>query len=221
MNKKVVIVEDEYFAANHLKKLLQKNGYNVVAMFHDGETVLKDLFAFNDAIFLLDIQLSNSLDGVDIAMELDKQNIPFVFITANTEDGTFQKAITTNPTAYISKPFKELDVIAGATLAFNKLKNKISIDSGKETFLLNPDDVLYIKSDNVYVEVFTKKGSYVIRKTMKEIEVTLSENFKRCHKSFIINMNLISHTKGNSIFIDKLEIPISKTYRACLDAPKK
>src|SRR5690554_3758706 len=110
MNKRAVIVEDEYFAANHLKKILNKNGYDVVAMYHDGESVLKDLQFLKDTIFLLDIQLTKGVSGVNLAIELNKRNIPFIFITANTEEGTFKEAIVTKPVAYISKPFKELDI---------------------------------------------------------------------------------------------------------------
>lgn len=217
MNKRAVIVEDEFFAANHLKKILQNNGYDVIAMYHDGETVLENLPSIKDVIFLLDIQLSSDIDGVNIAIELNKRNIPFIFITANTENGTFNEAIVTKPVAYISKPFKELDVIAGITLAIQKLNAKILIESGKERFMIDPEDVLYFKSDNVYVEVFLENKTYVLRKQLKEIESHLSNNFQRCHKSFIVNMRKISRIKGCSIYLNDIEIPLSRTYRGNFD----
>jgi DNA-binding LytR/AlgR family response regulator len=213
MSKRAVIVEDEFFVANHLKKILQKNGYDVIAMYHDGETMMKNIDSLKDLIFLLDIQLAGKVDGINIAWELNKRGIPFVFITANTEDGTFKKAITTNPVAYISKPFKEMDVIAGITLAYQRLDVKISIDSGKEKFILDPKDVLYFKSDNVYVEVFLEDKSYILRKQLKDLENDLSHNFKRCHKSFIVNMTKISRIKGYFIYLNEIEIPMSRTYR--------
>jgi DNA-binding LytR/AlgR family response regulator len=217
MSKRAVIVEDEYFAANHLKKILQSNGYDVVAMYHDGEKVLEDLSSLKDTIFLLDIQLTTAVSGVNLAVELNNKNIPFIFITANTEEGTFKEAIVTNPVAYISKPFKELDVIAGLTLASQRLNGKIKIDSGKETFVIDPEDVLYFKSDNVYVEVFLERNSYVIRKKMKELEGILSKNFQRCHKSYIVNMQKVTRIKGQSIYLKDKEIPLSRTYRANFD----
>lgn len=137
MNKRAVIVEDEFFVANHLKKILQNNGYDDIAMFHEGEAVISELDLLKDVIFLLDIQLATNMDGVNIAQELNKRNIPFLFITANNESGTFNKAIVTNPVAYISKPFKDFDVIAGVTLASQKLESKILIESGKEKFFLD------------------------------------------------------------------------------------
>ncbi len=213
MNKRAVIVEDEFFVANHLKKILQNNGYDVIGMYHDGESVLADLPSLKDVVFLLDIQLSTGVDGINIALELKKHSIPFIFITANTEGGTFNKAIVTNPVAYISKPFKEIDVIAGVTLATQRLDMKILIESGKEKFMIDPKDVLYFKSDNVYVEVFLEGKSYVLRKQLKELENDLSHNFQRCHKSFIVNMSKISRIKGYFIYLDDIEIPLSRTYR--------
>lgn len=213
MNKRAVIVEDEFFVAKHLKKILQKNNYEVIAMYHDGESVMENLASLKDVIFLLDIRLSTEIDGVNIALELNKRNIPFIFITANTEEGTFKEAIITNPVAYISKPFKEMDVVAGVTLASQKLDMKISIESGKEKFLIDPKDVLYFKSDNVYVEVFLENKSYVLRKQLKELENDLSHHFQRCHKSFIVNMTKISRIKGYFIYLNEIEIPLSRTYR--------
>lgn len=213
MNKRMVIVEDEYFAANHLKKLLLKNGCEVVGMYHDGETVLKELSLLEETIFLLDIQLTSEISGINLAVELEKRGIPFIFITANTEEGTFNSAIITKPVAYISKPFKELDVIAGVRLASQKLNNKIAIESGSEKFLIDAEDVLYFKSDNVYVELFVENDSFLIRKQLKELEDELSSNFKRCQKSYIVNVHKISKIKGSSIYLNDIEIPLSRTYR--------
>lgn len=213
MNKRAVIVEDEFFVANHLKKILMKNGYDVIAMYHDGASVLSNLSSLIDVVFLLDIQLSSEVDGVNIALELKKRSIPFIFITANTEEETFNKAIVTNPVAYISKPFKEIDVIAGVTLATQRLDVKISIESGKEKFMIDPKEVLYFKSDNVYVEVFLEGKSYILRKQLKELEKDLSHNFQRCHKSFIVNLSKISRIKGYFIYLNDVEIPLSRTYR--------
>jgi DNA-binding LytR/AlgR family response regulator len=214
MNNRAVIIEDEYFVSNHLKSILQKNGFTVVATYHDGESALKDLPSLINSVFLLDIQLSGSLDGVHVALELQKRNIPFVFITANIEDTTFKSAIKTNPLAYISKPFKEMDVIAGVTIASQKLKTKIPIESGQELLMVNPEDVLYFKSDNNYVEVILEnKKSYLLRKRLKALEADLPKDFKRCHKSFLINSSKITRLKGSFIYLNEIEIPLSRTYR--------
>ena len=214
MNKNVVIVEDEFFVANHLEKMLVTNGYTVVGKYHDGETLMENLPFIHTAIFLLDIQLSSSVTGVDIATELNKRNLPFLYITANAGDNTFDSAISTSPIAFISKPFKEIDVLAGVAIASQRLNVKISIDSGKEKTLINPDEVLYIKSDGVYIELFLENGTtQIIRKQLKTVDCELSDNFKRCHKSFIVNKDKVTQIKGAFIYLDTIKVPLSKTYR--------
>ncbi|WP_165851415.1 LytR/AlgR family response regulator transcription factor [Brumimicrobium aurantiacum] len=213
MIKRAVIVEDEFFVANHLKKILVKNDFEVVAMYHDAESVLSNLNSLKDVIFILDIQLSSELDGVGIAKELNKRSIPFVFITANTESNTFNEAITTNPVSYISKPFKEFDVIAGISLAFNKLNNKILIDSGSERFYLDPEEVYYFKSDNVYVEVYLKNKTYTLRKQLKDIEHRFGQIFTRSHKSYLVNKTKITRIKSSTVYIGDYEVPLSRTYK--------
>jgi two-component system response regulator LytT len=214
MNKNVVIVEDEFFVANHLKKILEANGYTVLGIFHNGETLLEHLPFIQSAVFLLDIQLSTDISGIQVATELKKKNLPFVYITANALDSTFDSALTTSPAAYFSKPFKEIDVLAGVSIAFKQMKLKIEIDSGKEKYLVNPDEIVYIKSDGVYIDLFLVDGSsIVIRKPLRTIELELPSHFKRCHKSFIINCDKMTNIKSCFIYIDKLKIPFSKTYR--------
>lgn len=213
MSKRVVIVEDEFFVANHLKKILRNNGYEVIAQYHSGEDVLKDLPSLKDVVFLLDIQLSTDIDGVNIAFELKKLKIPFVFITANSEGSKFDNALTTNPVSYISKPFKEMDVLAGVTLAMQRLDKKIKIQSGKEQLILSVDEILYFKADHVYVDVYLSNGKkHSIRTQLKKLTDDLDENFCRSHKSYVVNKNKITGIKGKAISIDGLEIPLSKTY---------
>ena len=214
MTKNVVIVEDEFFVANHLKKILEENNYTVLGLFHDGETLLENLPFISSAVFLLDIQLSTKITGVNIANELNKRKLPFIFITANIGDNAFESAIESVPVAYISKPFKEIDVLAGVALASKRLKSKISLESGKEKLLIDPDNVLYVKSDGVYIEVYMQDGtSHVIRKPLKTVACELTDNFKRCHKSFVVNIDKITLIKSGFIYIDDIKIPNSKSYR--------
>jgi len=133
---------------------LLSDGYEVVGIYHDGEAVMNNLNSIKDAIFILDIQLSTDVSGIRIATELNKRDIPFIFITANTEEKTFNEAIVTNPVAYISKPFKRTDVIAGIALASHKLSLKSSIKPKKEKFVTDATGMLGFNFDTGFVEIF-------------------------------------------------------------------
>lgn len=213
MNKRVVIIEDEFFVANHLKNILENAGYDVVGQFHDGEQAIKNIESLKNAVYLLDIQLSSHVNGIEIAGILQEQNIPFIYITANAEDGTFESAISTQPVSYISKPFKERDVIAGVALAFLQMKNTIAICTNSKKYVINLDDILYLKSDNVYVTIYTVSKSILLRKQLGEVAEDLTQNFKRCHRSYIVNADMVTKIENDSIFINDIEIPVSRRYK--------
>ncbi|WP_390882592.1 LytR/AlgR family response regulator transcription factor [Chryseobacterium paludis] len=73
-------------------------------------------------------------------------------------------------------------------------------------------DILYIESMQNYTKLHFKDKSLVIHQTMKAIEESLSpEHFFRIHKSFLINITHIEMISGGRLYINKIELPISRT----------
>lgn len=73
-------------------------------------------------------------------------------------------------------------------------------------------DILFIESMQNYTKLHFKDKSLVIHQTMKAIEESLSpEHFFRIHKSFLINITHIEMISGGRLYINKIELPISRT----------
>lgn len=73
-------------------------------------------------------------------------------------------------------------------------------------------DILFIESMQNYTKLHFKDKSLVIHQTMKAIEESLpAEHFFRIHKSFLINITHIDMISGARLFINKIELPISRT----------
>jgi len=113
---KVLIIEDDVLIANYIKYVLEKNEYYVTGIADTTETVKKSIKVLCPDIALLDIRLSGGESGIDISGVLDKKDIPFVYLTANSDRSTMSSALETNPVAYITKPFNEDNVIAAIEL---------------------------------------------------------------------------------------------------------
>ena len=125
-NTRLIIIEDEFFAANHLKDVVTDYGYWVVDMYESGEAFLKaDSWEFDAAI--VDIFLAEKLTGLDVAEHLVKRQKPFIFLTANQDSQTLKQAARLFPKAYISKPFKVNDVVAALEIIGQSLATKITI----------------------------------------------------------------------------------------------
>ncbi len=75
-------------------------------------------------------------------------------------------------------------------------------ENQKIVFQLDPDKIIFLKSDGNYVEIFYIKDNAVrkelIRNRLKILEKKLPKNiFFRCHKSYIVNLQCILKLEGN------------------------
>lgn len=213
---KIVILEDEFFAAQHLLSLVNSLGYNVVNTYHSGEDFLKKTdWNFDAAI--LDLFLSKTMTGLQVASHVKERGKPFIFLTANQDSITLREAARLSPEAYISKPFHENDIEAALEIISYGAAPKLKIRGAHGLEFLNVSDILFIKGDGAYVDIFTIKGMIVQRKLLKEIELELPGNFLRIHRSYLVNENYIDSVAADSLKIKETKIPISRSYRDQLD----
>lgn len=78
---------------------------------------------------------------------------------------------------------------------------------------LNVKEIQYIKSDNVYVEIFTSDRRYLQRKFLGQISEELPSQFVRVHRSYLVNMDLVSERNRNFMVIDGQKIPVSRKFK--------
>jgi DNA-binding LytR/AlgR family response regulator len=100
----------------------------------------------------------------------------------------------------------------------------ISSESGKHRIKIYVKDLLFIKSTDNYVEVYTKKNGEIetnlIRSTLKRLEENLKAHpfLFKCHRAYLVNINNITRVTGNSqgyklVFMDeKSHIPVSRNH---------
>jgi two-component system, LytTR family, response regulator len=82
-------------------------------------------------------------------------------------------------------------------------------------------DIIYIEGLKDYIKIHLKslQRPVVTRMPMKTIEEQLPvEGFIRIHKSYIVSISFITAIRKSSVFIDKLELPLSDTYRDAVTA---
>ena len=115
----------------------------------------------------------------------------------------------------ITKPLKKTDLLAAIQLASFRTKTQsILIKDGFEEIKLSLDDLLFIKSDGNYIDIYTNTRKISIRESLEKFYEKLDENqFLRIHRSIIINQNKISKKTATSVFINTTELPISRNYK--------
>jgi CheY-like chemotaxis protein len=105
---RVLIVEDEFFISLHIKELVQALGHVVVAIAVSADEAVNVAEIENPDVVLMDIRLIGSRDGIDAAEEIRRRfGIGSIFVTANTDPPTRQRAQAVQPLGFLAKPLSE------------------------------------------------------------------------------------------------------------------
>lgn len=237
---KILIIEDEMVIAANISLQLTELGYEVTGILPRGEEALAQIHIEVPDIILLDIQLKGRLDGVETAkIILQQYPIPIIYLTANTDEANFNRAKETKPYAFISKPFKKLDLKRALELTVERnstekttvlsngslnnsdeftdivLNDSIFIKDNDKMLKINIKDIYYIEADRNYCRIFAKDREYLLVMTLKEIDRKLPQpHFLRIHRSYIINISQIEEIAGTNVVIFRKAIPMSKNMRS-------
>jgi CheY-like chemotaxis protein len=105
---RVLIVEDEFFISLHIKNLVTMLGHAVVAIAVSADEAVRIAGTEHPDVVLMDIRLIGSRDGIDAAEEIRKRfGIGSIFITANADPQTRQRAQAVQPLGILEKPVTE------------------------------------------------------------------------------------------------------------------
>ena len=104
-----MIVENEIMTARYLQKSLEKLGYVVTSIMSSGEQAIQKIEDENHAdLVLMDISLQGKIDGIESARIINTRfDLPVIYLTSYVENSVFEKAKSTNPYGYLTKPFKK------------------------------------------------------------------------------------------------------------------
>ncbi len=210
-NPRILIIEDEIFIGDYLMELLQEEGFDNSKMANNKEEALLLMNTFLPEIILMDINIQGENSGIELAT-IKNDNARIIFITGQYDHNLMTQAFDTNPEAYLTKPIKKIDLIAAIGLVSHKQRSKcIIIKDGYKKVKLNLDDILFIKSENNYIDIQLEDKKFTIRQTLDHfLKETDCENFLRIHRSYIVNTTKISAKKSSTVIIEEFEIPYSR-----------
>lgn len=224
----ILIIEDDVVIAQSLKLFLEKNGYRVAGMLDRGENLRTLIQQTSIDLVLLDIELAGGLNGVDIAPLLKHEfHLPFIYLTAQSDPATLNRAALTEPYAYLVKPFREEELRAALEIALYKIRKEACLlaspaQAREALFVKNKNrlekldlsEILYIEAKDIYCIVKTEKGQFVLSHSLKTLEGQLSsEAFVRIHRSYLVALDKIRAIEDNQVIVGAEHLPVGKTYR--------
>ena len=113
----ILIVEDELVVANDIRLTLERAGYIVCGIARSYASAMDMINMNAPCLALLDIFLKGELTGIDVAAQLNKKDIPFVYLSANCNTTVLEMAKVTQPSGFIVKPFREKDLLVTLDIA--------------------------------------------------------------------------------------------------------
>ncbi len=224
---KILIVEDEMLIAANILMQLSGLGYAVTGIVPRGEDALRQVESNLPDVVLMDINLKGKLDGIETAQLMQaSHNISLIYLTANADDAHFERAKLTRPSAFISKPFKKLDLQRAIALAIENaaeaspatesptplvLEDRIFVRDHDKMIKVLIQDILYLEADRNYCRIFSREKTYLLVGTLKKLEEVLPEKyFARVHRSYIVNLTHIDEVAISYVTIAGKVIPTNK-----------
>ena len=212
-NTKILIVEDDVIIAEYIADLLQDEQFSNLKIVHDKNSALHEMASFLPDIILMDINLSGLNDGIELSKSKNT-NATVIFITGQSDFALMNEALKTNPDAYLTKPIKKVDVLASISLVIQKKqKQSFQFKDGYDIVNLEYDAIKYIMADGNYSNIYTTSKKYTIRQSLSTIFKQLPlDIFKQTHRSYVVNKSKVLRITASSVFINDVEIPLSRTY---------
>lgn len=214
------IVEDEVLIAQGLERNLRKHGYRVIAPALDFEEAVQMLKSGKPDLVILDINLEAEKNGIQVAEYIrENYGIPFIFLTSLLDSSTLDAAKATEPAGYLTKPFHFESLFTTIEVGLHNFYRKtveeeqIALKTGTRTELVKPSEILYLKTDHVYVEVYLADRILLVRKPLRELLEELPDDFFQVHRSYAVNMRHIVSFGAGIVVLSGVEVPVSRSFK--------
>ncbi len=166
--------------------------------------------------------------GLQVAKELRSKfpNVEIMIISDNTISPMLYLTPHVRAASLLLKPLSHDMIEKGIQELFNVLKPD-TLDKGdvfvfedeKEKRRLPYAQILYFEARNRRVYIRVQNKEYGIYGSLEALEEVLPEQFKRCHRSFIVNTSYIGkvwYSKNSILLKNDEEVPLSRSYKTVI-----
>ncbi len=199
-----VICDDEKVFRSNIRRVIdkvlmnQEYDYEVIEFSKFDPSFKKKIQESTHKIYILDIEIKDSISGIDIARKIrenDWESI-IIFVTSHNELGYQALKARIMLLDFISKydDFENnLESILRKALSLINSKKTIKFDSEGTSYIIHLSDILYIEKDTVDRKCIIKTtyNEIVVNKTLNYMIQNLDDRFYLSHRSCLINTDKI------------------------------
>lgn len=225
MCMKCIVVDDDEISRRVIEEYVNRTDFiTLEKSFDNAVGAINYLQQGNEVdLILLDIEMPD-MTGIEF---LNSLAAPPIVIIVSSKEKYALKAFEYSVADYLLKPFtyaRFFKAVAKAMELFGKSLNpeqgqkEIFIKRSSSLIKINYEDILWIEALENYVVIVSSSDKHTIHFTMKSIESRMPSNqFKRIHRSYIVNVAHIYSIEDNSVLVKTADgkkiLPIGKSYR--------
>ena len=164
-------------------------------------------------IVLLDIEMPG-MNGMELAHKLRAENamLQIIFVTGYSD--YISEGYDVSALHYLMKPVSQDKLFEVLSRAANKCEcsvKKLKVSFDRETKLIPISHIMYVEAQKQYVIIHSIDGTYKMKCSLSDIDSQLDEYFKKCQRSFIVNLLYVTRIKNDSLMLKNGEsVPISR-----------
>ncbi len=223
-----IIIDDEPLALDLLEDNIRKIPFlELAARCRSALEALQVLQQGNIDLVFSDIEMPG-LNGIQLIQSLHTKPM-FILITAYEQFA--MEGYNLDVVDYLLKPVSYERFVKACNKALElsslrKLAQQPATGNAEPGYIfvhvdyslvkINLDEIVMMEALKDYIKIHFSGGRkpLLVRMSMKNMEEMLpSSRFIRIHKSYIVSIAHISAVRKNSVFIDKLELPVSEQYK--------
>lgn len=228
---RIQLIEDDLIIGENLMDDLFRLGYQDVVFCRNSEEAIREFKKLTPDLILMDIELKgSSLNGVELAeFFIRKADVSLVYISGKFGPGIIKSAKSTNPKAFLVKPYNlnqlrvtlelSIDSMSEATKGFpllnnqsmghltenNLLKEFFFVKNGTKHIKIDIHDIIYVKAESPgnNVQIFNKSGKVFFSVGMKSfINQVQHKNLIRVNRSYLINISALKSFNRACVFLE-------------------
>lgn len=204
-----VLCDDNILALDRLSKML-----TCIFIKHDidakiglatpsSQEVIEYIKSAKVNVAILDINLKDDLNGCDLAANIREINkdVYIIFLTGHLEYALLAYQYKTFD--YLPKPIVDERLEATILRLIDDMSSSVNkfIKLNDNKTIIKQSEINFIKKDGTKLVFCTCNRNYEVYSSFNKMQNCLPENFVRCHKSYIVNLdNIIDYNiKNNTI----------------------
>jgi CheY-like chemotaxis protein len=118
---RILVVEDDVNVAAVMEARLESFGYSVCEIAQSGTKAIENSERHRPDLILMDILLEGDMNGIEAAEKISStSDVPIIFVTCLNDSAVLDRAIKTNPSGYLVKPYDNAELRSCVEIALVK-----------------------------------------------------------------------------------------------------